>query len=152
MVRAHASLAEVLQFKSDPMPWLNARLLFTLQQIGTWRQHWRDKGGEERSWPPYLTCRWLRKSTLSNRHSPTYKKYTGSTFTFTPFCSQLWIFWISRSLITCLLWQIQRGDPQIHEEFDRSTTLTSLSRTQRDAGEVWCCLPILVIIFGNLSN
>jgi len=36
---------------------------------------------------------------------------------------------------TIVDYHIQRGDPQIHEEFDRSTTLTSLSRTQRDAGE-----------------
>ena len=32
-----------------------------------------DKGGEERNWPPYLTCRWLRISVLSHRHSPTYE-------------------------------------------------------------------------------
>ena len=36
-------------------------------------QHWGDKGGEERNWPPYLTCRWLRMSVHSNRHSPTYE-------------------------------------------------------------------------------
>ena len=28
-----------------------------------------DKEGEEKNWPPYLTCRWLRISVLSNRHS-----------------------------------------------------------------------------------
>ena len=41
--------------------------------MGTWWQHWGDKGGEERNWPPYLTCRWLRISVLSNRYSPTYE-------------------------------------------------------------------------------
>ena len=60
-------------FESDSTPWPNARSLFTQQQMGTWWQHWGDKGGEERNWPPYLTCRWLRISVLSNRHSPTYE-------------------------------------------------------------------------------
>ena len=47
--------------------------LFTQQQMGTWWQHWEDEGGGERNWPPYLTCWWLRKSVLSNRHSPTHE-------------------------------------------------------------------------------
>ena len=54
VVIAHASRAEGLQFESDPVATLG------------------DKGGEERNWPPYLKCRWLRISVLSNRHSPTY--------------------------------------------------------------------------------
>ena len=29
----------------------------------------RDKGGEERNWPPTSQSRWLRTSVLSNRHS-----------------------------------------------------------------------------------
>ena len=92
VVRAHASFAEGLQFELDSMPRLNARSLFTQQQMGTWWQHWGDKSGEERNWPPYLKCRWHRISVLSNRHSPTYEskrdylylyfivyKYTGVT-------------------------------------------------------------------------
>ena len=73
MVRAHTSRTESLRFDSDSMPWMNARSLFTQQRMGTWWQHCGDKGGEERNWPPYLTCRWLRISVLSNRHSPTYE-------------------------------------------------------------------------------
>ena len=73
VVRAHASHVEGLRFESDSMPCLDARSLFIQQQMGTWWQHWGDKGGEERNWPPYLTYRWLRISVLSNRHSPTYE-------------------------------------------------------------------------------
>ena len=73
MVKAHASHAEGLRLEPYSMPWLNARSLFTQQQMGTQWEHWEDKGGEERNWPPYLTCRWLRISVLSNRHSPTYE-------------------------------------------------------------------------------
>ena len=40
----------------------------------------RDKGGEERNWPPYLTCRWLSISVLSNRHSPTYDSFRAYLF------------------------------------------------------------------------
>ena len=57
VIRAHASHAESLQFEPDSMPLLNARSLFTQQQMGTQWEHWGDKGGEERNWPPYLTCR-----------------------------------------------------------------------------------------------
>ena len=53
--------------------WLNSRSLFTQQQMGTQWQHWGDKGGEERNWPSYLTCRWLSISVLSNWHSLTYE-------------------------------------------------------------------------------
>ena len=49
--------------------------------MGTQWEHWGDKGGEERNWPPYLTCRWLSISVLSNRHSLRTKAY-GTTFTF----------------------------------------------------------------------
>ena len=73
MVRAHASHAEDQRFEPNSMPLLNARSLFTQQQMSTQWEHWGDKGGEERNWPPYLTCRWLRISVLSNRHSPTYR-------------------------------------------------------------------------------
>jgi len=73
VVRADASHAEGLRFEPDSMPWLNARSLFTQQQMGAYCEHWGDKGGEEGNWPPYLTCRWLRISFLSNRHSPTYE-------------------------------------------------------------------------------
>jgi len=66
VVRAHASRVEGLRFEPDSMPWMIARLLFTQQQMG-------DKGGEGRNWPPYLTCRWLRISVLSNRHFPMYE-------------------------------------------------------------------------------
>ena len=72
VVRAHASHADGLRFEHDSM-FLNARSLFTRQQMGTQWEHWGDKGGEERNWPPYLTCRWLRISVLSNRHSTTYE-------------------------------------------------------------------------------
>ena len=44
-----------------------------------------DKGGEERNWPPYLTCRWLRISVLSNRHSPTYEIIRGQPLHI-PYC------------------------------------------------------------------
>ena len=64
---------EGLRFESDSMPRLNGRSLFTQQQVGTRWEHWGDKGGEEGNWPPYLTCRWLRISVLSIRHSPTYE-------------------------------------------------------------------------------
>jgi len=47
--------------------------LLIQQRMGTWWQHWGDKGGEERNWPPYLVCQWLRISVLFHRHSPTYK-------------------------------------------------------------------------------
>ena len=55
------------------MPSLNARSLFTQQQMGTRWQHWEEKGGDERNWPPYLTCLRLRISVLFNKHSPTYE-------------------------------------------------------------------------------
>ena len=77
MVRAHASCAEGLRFEPDSMPWLSARSLFTQQQMGTQWEHWGDKGGEERNWPPYLKCRWPGISVLSNRHFPNVRKYTG---------------------------------------------------------------------------
>ena len=73
VVGAHASNAESLRLEPDSMTWLNARSLFNQQQIGTEWEHWGDKGGEERNWPASLTCRWLRISVLSNRHSPTYE-------------------------------------------------------------------------------
>ena len=73
MVRVHASHSESLWFEPDSMPRLNARSLFTQQQMGTQWEHWGDKCGKERNWPPYLTCQWLRISVLSNRHSPTYE-------------------------------------------------------------------------------
>ena len=73
VVRAHASYAEGLLFEPKSMLRLNARSVLTQQRMGTWWQHWGDKGGEERNWPPYLTCRWLKISVLSNRHSPTYE-------------------------------------------------------------------------------
>jgi len=38
---------------------------------------------EERNWPPYLTCRWLSISVLSNRHSPTYKSIRDYLYSFT---------------------------------------------------------------------
>ena len=86
VVRAHAYRAEGVRFQHDSMPWLNARSLFTQQQTGTWWQHWGDKGSEERNWPPYLTCRWLRISVLSNRHSPKYESIRHYLyFTFTHF-------------------------------------------------------------------
>ena len=50
VVRAHASRAKSLQSESDLMAWLNARSLFTQQQMGTLWQHWGDKGGEEKNW------------------------------------------------------------------------------------------------------
>ena len=77
VVRAHASRGKGLRFEPDSMPRLNARSLFTQQQMGTQWEHWGDKGGEERNWPPYLTCRWLSISVLSDRHSPYVRKYTG---------------------------------------------------------------------------
>ena len=80
--RAHAPREVGLWFESNSIPLLNARSLFTQQRMGTWWQHWGDKGGEERNWPPYLTCRWLRISYLANRHSPTYESY-GTAFTLT---------------------------------------------------------------------
>ena len=73
VVRAHASHVEGLRFESDSMPLLNARSLFTQQQMGTQWQYWGEKGGEERNWPSYLTCQWLRISVLSNRHSALYE-------------------------------------------------------------------------------
>ena len=90
VVRAHASHAEGLRFEPDSMPWLNARSLFTQQQMGTKWENWGDKGSEERNWPPYFTCRWLSISVLSNRHSPTYESirdylYFYFTYTFTNF-------------------------------------------------------------------
>ena len=72
-VRAHNSCAESLRLKPESRPLLNARSLFTQQQMGTWWQHLGDKGGEERTCPPYLTCQWLRINFLSNWHSPTYE-------------------------------------------------------------------------------
>ena len=47
VVRAYASHAEGLRFEPDSMPWLNARSLFTQQQMGTWWKYLGDKGGEE---------------------------------------------------------------------------------------------------------
>ena len=70
-VRVHVSCAEGLRFESDSMTSLNAHSLFT-----QW-QHWGDKGGEKRNWPPYFICRRLRIGVLSNRHSPYVRKYTG---------------------------------------------------------------------------
>ena len=95
VVRTHASRAEGLRLEPDSMPWLNARSLFTQQQMGTWWQHWRDKGSEERNWPPYQTSRWLRISFLSNRHSPTYES--------------IWrdlslLYWMMNLASTILLW------------------------------------------------
>ena len=55
--------------------------LFTHQQMGTQWNHWGDKGSKERNWPSYLTCRWLRTSVLSNRHSPTYKSIQDYLYT-----------------------------------------------------------------------
>ena len=72
-VMAIWACVEGLRFESDSRPWLDAHSLFSQQRIGTWWQHWGNRGGEERNWPPYLTCRWLRISFLSNRHSPTYE-------------------------------------------------------------------------------
>ena len=77
VVRAHASCAEGLRFELDTMPLLNARSLPTQQSMGAWWEHWGDKGGEERNWPPYLECRWFRISVLSKRYFPYVQKYTG---------------------------------------------------------------------------
>ena len=49
--------------------------------MGTWWQHWGDKDSEERNWPPYLTCHWLRISVRSNRHSLLYKNIQDYLFT-----------------------------------------------------------------------
>ena len=73
VLTVHASQARGLRVEPDSMPLLNARSLFTQQQMGTQCEHWGDKGGEERNWPPYIICRWLRIRILSNRHSPTHK-------------------------------------------------------------------------------
>ena len=75
VVSAHASHAEGLRLEPDSMPWLNVRSLFTQQQMGTQWEHWAEKGGEERNWPPYLTFRWLSISVLSDRHSPTCENF-----------------------------------------------------------------------------
>ena len=45
--------------------------------MGTWWQLWGDKGGEERNWPPCLTCQRLKIRFLSNRPLPYVQKYTG---------------------------------------------------------------------------
>ena len=44
-----------------------------------------DKGGEEKNWPPYLTCRWLRISVLCNRQSPTYESIRDYLYRYTKF-------------------------------------------------------------------
>ena len=80
--RAYASRAEGLRFQPDSISWLNNRSLFTQQQIGTWWQHWEDKGGEERNWPLYLIWQWLSISVLSNRHSPTYESIRDYLYRF----------------------------------------------------------------------
>ena len=84
VVRAHASHVEDLQFEPDLMPWLNAHSLFTQQRMGTQWEHWGDKGGDEGNWPPYLKCRWLSISVLSNRQSPTYKSIWEYLFLLPP--------------------------------------------------------------------
>ena len=74
MVKVRASHAEGLRLESDLMPHTECSLtLLTQQQMGTWWQHWGNKGGEEKNWPPYLVCRLLRISFLSNRHSRKYE-------------------------------------------------------------------------------
>ena len=83
VVRAHASRAEGLRFEPDSMPWLNARSLFTQQRMGTWWQHWGDKGGDERKCPPYLTCRWL-SIVFSLAATLLRTKAYGTTLTFFP--------------------------------------------------------------------
>ena len=45
VVRAHASHVEGLRFEPDWMPLLNARSLFTQQQMGIQWEQWGDKGG-----------------------------------------------------------------------------------------------------------
>ena len=46
------------------------------------KRHWGDISNEERNWPPYVICRWLRTSVLSNKRSPAYKAYGSLVFTF----------------------------------------------------------------------
>ena len=87
VVRMHASHAESLRLEPESMLRLNARSLLTQQRMGTWWRHWGDKGGEERNLPPYLTCRWLSISLLSNRHSPTYESILDYLYFLCPSCS-----------------------------------------------------------------
>ena len=81
-VRAPVSCAESLRLESDSRFLPTARINFTQQQMATWWHHWGDKGGKERNWPPYLTCRWLRKSFLFNRHFPTYRSIRDYLYVF----------------------------------------------------------------------
>ena len=76
MVKAHASRAQGLKFESDSMPRLNARSLFTEQQMGTWWQHWRDKGGENWNHPTSDADGSGQVSSLTGI-LPYVRKYTG---------------------------------------------------------------------------
>ena len=53
-VRALAYYGEDHGSRPTSSQWLGTRSLSTQQQMGTWSKHWSDKGGEERSWPPYF--------------------------------------------------------------------------------------------------
>ena len=55
MIKALAYCAEDRGSGPTWNHWLEARSLFTQEQMGTRWKHWGDKGGEERNWPPYFT-------------------------------------------------------------------------------------------------
>ena len=65
--------------------------MLTQQRIGTWWQHWEDKVGEEKNWPPYLTSRRLMKVS-SLTVTPQRAKVYGTTLIF-----------ISRQQLNCEL-------------------------------------------------
>lgn len=85
---------------------LNARSLFTQQQVGTRRQYWGDKGGDVRNWLPYLTCRWIRISVLFNKHSPAYESIRDYLYfrdSFTNWANQMSTNSLSK---TQFIWQL----------------------------------------------